>query len=372
MSPQRIPPRRRLRQGPGSRSRALRSLAQVGEAGLVRRLQSLLPRDPAWVLAGAGADDTAILDFGGDALWLFTCDVQGEDTHFRRDWIDAKTLGRRAAAVNLSDIASMGGAPRAALVSLLMPQKTPVRVFDDVMRGIAERMQEFGAVVVGGNMARSSRKIAVDVSLLGSARRDAVIRRSGARPGDRLIVTGWPGENAAGLALLLAGASRRGVLPRLFLDPEPRVLAGQFLAASGASAMIDVSDGLVTDLLHLCDASDVDVEIHAEKLPLSSRLMRAGKRLGVEPWNWVLQGGEAYELLATLPDARWKKQALRLRERLTVPLHDIGVVLPRGAGRWFVQAGRRSPLISQGFRHFSRETRRVRASGKGAPRDSFS
>jgi thiamine-monophosphate kinase len=305
------------------------------------------------VRAGAGLDDTAILDLGGADLWLFTCDVQCEDTHFRRPWIDAKTLGRRAAAVNLSDIAAMGGTPRAALVSLLLPPKVPVRYFDAVMQGIAERMQEFGAVVVGGNLAHSHDKIAVDVSLLGNVRRKRVVRRSGALPGDRLIVTGWPGENAAGLALLQAGASRRGALPKLFLDPEPRLQEGTLLAASGATAMIDVSDGLVTDLLHLCDASGVDVEIHLEKLPRSARLIRAARRLQVDPLTWVLQGGEAYELLCALPPSRWKKHASRLRQRLSVPLHEIGVVLPSGSGRWLVRDGERLPLVSRGFQHFS-------------------
>jgi thiamine-monophosphate kinase len=321
---------------------------------LIRRLQRLLPADPSWVRAGAGADDTAILDLGGEPLWLFTCDIQGEDTHFRRLWIDAKTLGRRAAAVNLSDIAAMGGTPKAALVSLLLPPEIGVKFYDDVMQGIAERMQEFGAVVVGGNLARSADKIAVDVSLLGSAPRKHVTRRRGARPGDRLFVTGWPGENAAGLALLGAGASRRGVLPRLFLDPEPRVLEGKLLAESGVTAMIDVSDGLVTDLLHLCDASSVDAEIHAEKLPVSNRLLNAARRLGQEPLQWILQGGEAYELLGAFPSRSWKKQASRLRARFPVPLHDIGVVLPAGAGRWLLRDGKRLPLESKGFQHFSR------------------
>jgi len=361
-SPSRSSPSRRP--GPRSQERAGPSLSQLGEGGLIERLRLLLPEDPAWVRAGAGADDTAILDLGGEHLWLLTCDIQVEETHFRRAWIDAKTLGRRAVAVNLSDIAAMGGTPRAALVSLLLPPKLPVAFFDALMQGMTERMQEFGAVVVGGNLARSPDKIAIDVSLLGSATRDRVVRRGGARPGDRLVVTGWPGENAAGLALLQSGASRRGVLPRLFLDPEPRVLEGKLLAASGATAMIDVSDGLVTDLLHLCDASGVDVEIQAENLPVSARLLRASRRLRVEPWRWILQGGEAYELLCTLPPRPWKKQAPRLRERLSVPLHEIGVVLPSGSGRWLVRQGKRLPLAAEGFQHFSSASPRKGVSRK--------
>ena len=315
---------------------------------MIARLGALLPAPPRWVKAGAGTDDTAIVDIGADALWLFTCDVQCEGTHFDRRWIDAFTLGRRAAAVNLSDIAAMGGAPRLALVSLLLPPRLPVRFFDDVMRGLAARFAAAGAVIVGGNLARSDR-IVIDVTLAGRARRDRVVRRRGARPGDLLLVSGSPGDSAAGLALLEAGVAR-GALTQRFLLPEPRLQTGRFLAAAGVTAMIDVSDGISTDVQHLCDASDVGVEIHWDKLPVSPRLVRAGLTLRHEPRDWVLHGGEAYELLGTIPPVRAK--ALRRGALPGFPVHVIGRILPRAAGRWLVHDGARRPLRPRSFAHF--------------------
>ncbi len=330
-------------------------LTHVGESGLIQRLTTLLPKAPANVLVGAGLDDTAVVDVGTSDLWLLTCDVQCEGTHFEREWIDAHTLGRRAAAVNLSDIAAMGGEPHFALVSLLLPPGLPVRFFDDVMRGLAARFHAARTVIVGGNIARARRDIAIDVCLVGRVARRQLVRRSGARPGDRILITGSPGDSAAGLALLRHDPERGGALRRRFLEPEPRLAAGRALALGGASAMIDVSDGLSTDLLRLCDASGVDVEIHADRLPISAALSRAATRLGEDPLRWVLHGGEAYELLCALPPARLAgARQRRLQARAGVPLHDIGCVLAPGAGRWLVHDGRRLPLEPESFEHFPR------------------
>ncbi|HZL83901.1 MAG TPA: thiamine-phosphate kinase [Candidatus Krumholzibacteria bacterium] len=330
-------------------------LTHVGESGLIQRLTALLPDAPANVLVGAGLDDTAVVDVGASDLWLLTCDVQCEGTHFERAWIDAYTLGRRAAAVNLSDIAAMGGEPRFALVSLLLPPRLPLRFYDEVMRGLAARFADARTVIVGGNIARSRRDIAIDVCLVGRVARRRLVRRRGARPGDRILITGSPGDSAAGLALLRRGATGGGALRRRFLEPEPRLAAGRAFAACGASAMIDVSDGLSTDLLHLCDASGVDVEIHTDRLPVSAALSRAAARLGENPLRWVLHGGEAYELLCALPPARLAgAHKRRLQTRAGVPLHDIGRVLRAGSGRWLVHGGQRLPLEAESFDHFPR------------------
>lgn len=348
----------RIRPGPHPQ----RLLTRIGESGLLQRLRALLPDPPRWVLAGAGADDAAIVDAGAGALWLFTCDVQYEGTHFDRRWIDAYTLGRRAAAVNLSDIAAMGGEPRLALVSLLLPPHLPVRFFDDLMRGLAARCRESGTTIVGGNLARAER-LAIDVTLAGRVRRHRVVRRRGARPGDLLVVTGAPGDSAAGLALLRRGAAPRAPLPRRFLDPEPRLRAGRFLADAGVTAMIDVSDGISTDVQHLCDASAVGVEIHWDKLPVTAQLARAGRQLRRDPRQWVLHGGEAYELLCTIAPARARKLLQHWAPRRSgVALHVIGRMLPPRSGRWLVRGGRRHPLRRQGFAHFAAPRHHRRAS----------
>jgi len=336
-----------------------RRLDDVGEWGLLARLPALLPREPRWVAVGRGRDDCAVLNLGGRERLLLTCDVQLEGRHFRRAWMPPRMLGRRAASVNLSDVAAMGGRPRAALVSLLLPADLDVRYFDAVMRGVGERLHTFGAAVVGGNLAQSARFIAVDVALLGTVAPDRFVQRAGARPGDRILVTGWPGESAAGLSLLRArsrGAATTSDARRLVrrhLDPTPRVHEGVALAAGGATAMVDASDGVAADLLHLCDASGVGAEVHVAQLPVSPALQRAARARGVPAWRWTLYGGEDYELVCTAPPARVAALQRAVLRAGGVSLQDIGAIVARKSNRTLVHAdGRRTELSPAGWQHF--------------------
>lgn len=342
-------------------------LESLGEWRLLARLPRLLPREPAWVAAGRGDDDAAALDLGASELVLVTCDVQLEGCHFRRDWITPRQIGRRAAAVNLSDIAAMGGSPRAAVASLLLPSSLPVAAFDAILRGLGERLAEHGAALVGGNLARSRRLVAVDVTLLGTVSPGALVRRSGARPGDRILVTGWPGESAAGRALLRRRSPATGALglPASHVrrlvdrhrDPTPRVREGRLLAAGGATAMIDVSDGLSADLAHLAVASRVGVEIDADRLPLSPALQRAAAALRIPAWRWALHGGEDYELVCTAPPGCVAALRDAVGAATGVPLTEIGVVLRASHGAWLQRGGRRVPLAPRGYDHFGKRRR---------------
>lgn len=340
-----------------------RRLEDVGEWGLLARLGALLPPEPRWVEVGRGRDDCAVLDLGGRERLLLTCDVQLEGRHFRRAWMPPRMLGRRAASVNLSDVAAMGGRPRAALVSLLLPADLDVGYFDAVMRGIGERLHAFGAAVVGGNLAQSARSIAVDVALLGTVAPHRFVQRAGARPGDRILVTGWPGESAAGMSLLRARGRTRTLstadarrLTRRHLDPTPRVHEGAALAAGGATAMVDVSDGLAADLLHLCDASGVGAEVHVARLPVSLALQRAAAARRVRAWRWTLFGGEDYELVCTAPAARVAALKRAVHRADGTLLHEIGVIVPRD--RVLVHPdGKRTALAPAGWQHFSNQAR---------------
>ncbi len=334
------------------RRRTRRSVAGAGERALIARLGVLLPKEPRWVAIGRGEDDCAALDLGGSDWTLVTCDAQVEGTHFERAWIDARTLGRRAAAVNLSDIAAMGGEPRAAVVSLLLRRALDTMWYEGIMRGLGEHFAEQGTALVGGNLARASRHIVVDVTLLGRVRPDRCVRRRGAQPGDRVLVTGHPGESAAGLARLRRGGTTRDRLRRRFLDPQPRVAAGQLLAAGGVTAMIDLSDGISRDVGHLCRASDVGVRIDVERLPVTPLLRRAAEALGKSAFDFVLHGGEDYELLCTAPPRRVPALQRRLRERARLPLTEIGEIRPASEGRSLHSGERRRPLEARGFEHF--------------------
>lgn len=329
-----------------------RKITELGEQALIQRLGALLPRQPRWVAVGRGDDDCAALALGGREWTLVTCDAQVEGTHFRREWIDPHTLGRRAATVNLSDIAAMGGEPRAAVVSMLLPRRLPLAYYDAVMRGLGARLAEFGAVLVGGNLARAQRHVTIDMTLLGRVRPERCIRRSGARPGDRVLVTGSPGESHAGWARLRQGSRRRDRFVRRFLDPQPRLQAGRILAAGGVTAMIDVSDGLAADLANLCRASNVGARLDRAQLPVSAALRRAAQQLGRPVWDLVVEGGEDYELLCTAPAGRVAGLQRRLRQRAKLALTDIGEIRAASDGLQLASGERSWPLESRGFAHF--------------------
>jgi len=357
------------------KTRHTRTIAHTNEFDLIAALQGVLPVEPDWVKVGRGQDDAAVLDLGDSSRLVWTCDAQVEGVHFRRAWLTARELGRRAASINLSDIAAMGAQPLAALVSLQLPRTLPERDYKNLMRGVGEQLAKHGASVVGGNLTRGPR-LTVELSLLGravgktatrtrrrnaatpatSASGDGIARRNGARPGDRILVTGAPGEAAAGLDWLRTG-SRRDLqqptkLRRRWIAPTPRVAAGQMLLHGGVSSMIDISDGLAADLGHLCDASQVDVEIQENNLPISAALQRYATTRNKPAWHWVLHGGEDYELLCTAPERRARQLQTRLRDELDTTLTDIGQILPPGQGRWLQDGKRRQGLSPRGHRHF--------------------
>jgi thiamine-monophosphate kinase len=279
------------------------TVATIGELALIERLRRQFGEGGPGVSRGIG-DDTAVLQPTPGRVLLATTDALVEGVHFVLDKTSPRELGRRTIAVNLSDIASMGGVPRWCLVSLSLPPETPVGVVEEIAAGMREETARYAASIVGGNLARSPERLIIDVTLLGEAEPHRVVYRHGARPGDRILVTGTLGDSAAGLAILLgqAPADLPGVpfLVGRHRQPTPRVEVGQAIAkVGGASAMIDLSDGLATDLGHLCDESAVGATIVAEQIPLSGALRAEAIAAGVDPLEWALRGGEDYELLLT-------------------------------------------------------------------------
>lgn len=329
----------------------------LGEFALINRLAALTGADGG-VVVGIG-DDAAVLDTGGPRLLLATIDIQVEGRHFRRDRIAAERLGRRTAAVNLSDIGAMGGAPRWALASLVLPPDLDVAWVEDLYRGLAVELGRFGAVMVGGNLS-GGEQIVIDLALLGEVERGRVLRRDGARPGDVVLVTGTLGASAAGRYALDAGLDPAdppvAPLVEAHLTPTPRVREGQALAATGlVTAAIDLSDGLSSDLGHLCDASGVGAEVNAARLPLSAETRTLAARLGLDPVGLALVGGEDYELLLTAPPPAVPELVAAVRVATGVPLTAIGAITPAAAGRWLLHDGRRLPLAASGWDHFRRE-----------------
>lgn len=331
------------------------TLADLGERGLIARLRRRLPPPGPEVLVGIG-DDAAAVTWAADTL-LLTTDSLLEDVHFRRSTATLRDIGAKAIAVNVSDIAAMGGEPRYALLALGLPPALGVAEVDELYAGIADMAGRHGVTVVGGDTCAAPGGVVLSVTLVGRVQ-GAPLRRSGARPGDAILVTGTLGASAAGLAVLeqrpggLAPAVVEAVV-RPHRLPTPRVAEARVIHASGwATAMIDLSDGLATDLGHIAAESLVGARIDTEALPLGNATREVARAVGADPLRWALSGGEDYELLFTAAADRAGELARRVTGQTGTPVHRIGEVRPAGEGVRFLD-GRGCPYaVEPGFDHF--------------------
>ncbi|MGN6331084.1 MAG: thiamine-phosphate kinase [Motilibacteraceae bacterium] len=284
-------------QQPPSSTPAPGSVAALGEFGLIAQVVARLPQGPA-VLLGPG-DDAAVVA-APDGRVVVTTDVLVEGVHFRRDWSSAHDVGRKAAAQNLADVAAMGAVGSALVVGLAAPADLPADWALGLADGLREEAELVGASVAGGDVV-SGPCVVVSVTALGALEGRAPVTRAGAHPGDLVAVAGRLGWSAAGLAVLRRGFRSPRVLVEAHRRPEPPYAAGPEAARLGASAMCDISDGLLADLGHIADASGVAVDVHPDAFELPQPFQDAGAALGVDPLTWVLTGGEDHALAATFP-----------------------------------------------------------------------
>ncbi|HEY8452030.1 MAG: thiamine-phosphate kinase [Micromonosporaceae bacterium] len=284
------------------------SITRIGEFGLISRITARLareaggtpvtPRGEPRVVLGPG-DDAAVLA-APDGRAVVTTDVLVDGRHFRRDWASATEIGRRAAAANLADVAAMGARPTALVVALCVPTDTELAWVEDLAGGMAAEAATVGAGVVGGDISVSP-TLTIAVTALGDLEGRAPVTRAGARAGDVVAVAGRLGYAAAGLTILTRGFRS----PRLLVDAyrRPRVpyAAGPAAADLGATAMIDVSDGLLADVGHVAAASGVAIDLRRDALTVPDQMRDAAEALGVDPYEWVLTGGDDHALVATFP-----------------------------------------------------------------------
>jgi thiamine-monophosphate kinase len=267
----------------------------LNEFEAIRRISGRLPDPPPEVIVPIG-DDCAVLRFG-DALWVVAADMLIEERHFRGSWATPEDVGYKAVAVNVSDVAAMGAVPRFVLASGGAPEaETTLRC----MEGVLEACEEFGAYPLGGDTTGAA-ALTVDVAILGQLAHAPVLR-SGADPGDLLAVTGELGASAAGLLALENGETAPERLIKKHLRPEPRVTLGRAAARLGASAMIDLSDGLASDVRHVCEMSDVGCCIDLGLLPVAGDTREYALSAGRDPEILAATGGEDYELLVAAPE----------------------------------------------------------------------
>jgi len=284
-----------------------RTLTEIGEFGLIDQIQKII-RDEGVELPkntlGIGDDCAAFQPRPGYDL-LVTCDCMVENRHYLPQFISPHDMGRRAMVLNISDVGAMGGSPRYALISLGLRSNTLLKDVIAIYRGFLAELNPFQAFVIGGNVTKSADANFIDITLIGEVETGKMVRRSTAKPGDVILVTGHPGQSAAGLAILLqaeAGKTWDGNNPLVtaYQCPVHRTLEGHAIAKTGlANAMIDTSDGLLGDLGHICDESDVGAVLYEKNLPVSQALREFSESSGRGTLDYVLKESDDYELIIT-------------------------------------------------------------------------
>jgi thiamine-monophosphate kinase len=318
------------------------------EKALIARIRREAERSGATLDGGIGiGDDCAVLRIPRGHEALVTTDFSLENVHFRRAWHPPESVGHRCLARGLSDIAAMGGEPLAAFLSLAVPKSLPQPWVDRFFRGLLKLAAKFKVGLAGGDTAQSPGGILADIMVLGSVPKGEAVLRSGARPGEGIYVTGELGAAAAVLDLLYR---RKKLRPedypdQFYLYPAPRVVMGRFLRRNGlASAMIDISDGLSTDLGHVCEESGVGAEIEAAAIPVAA-IGGPARRVDL---GFALHGGEDYELLFTAPGGR------RVPSRIAgVAVRRIGQITRR-RGIFLKADGVKRELPARGWEHFKK------------------
>ena len=273
------------------------TVGELGEFPLIEAITARLAQGAA-VLIGPG-DDAAVVT-AADGRVVATADVLVEGRHFRRDWSPAHDIGARAAAASLADVAAMGAVPTALLVGLALPPDREVEWVLSLADGLSEEAATAGAAVAGGDVVRSE-TVVVSVTALGTLEGRDPVTRGGARPGDLVAVAGRLGWAAAGLAILSRGFRSPRTLVEAQRRPAPPYAEGPRAAALGASAMVDVSDGLVADLTHVARASGVAVSLSSEAFHVPQEFQDTARALSADPLHWLLGGGEDHALAACFP-----------------------------------------------------------------------
>jgi thiamine-monophosphate kinase len=273
------------------------TLATTGEFGLIQRVTARLATAPTTLL---GPGDDAAIVAASDRRVVASTDVLVEGRHFRADWCSATDIGHRAAAANLADIAAMGAVPTALLVALCVPTDLDPRWVEQLADGLSAEAESVGAAVVGGDMSASP-VITIAVTALGDLGGRPPVLRSGARPGHVVAMAGRIGHAAAGYTVLARGFRSPRALVEAYRRPAVPYWAGPAAANLGASAMIDVSDGLLSDVTHIAEASRVGIDIRRDAFEVTQPMGDAGAALGVDPYTWILAGGDDHPMLATFP-----------------------------------------------------------------------
>ena len=331
-------------------------VSQLGEFGLIELLTRIVNKSSERKARGGdlllGIGDDASAWRCKEAIQVATVDALVQDVHFTLETVTWEELGWKALAVNLSDIAAMGGTPRYALVSLNVPGETETENVARLYEGMEELAREFAVEIVGGNVTDAP-LLVVTVTVLGEVEGDGLLTRSSAKPGDLIAVTGYLGSSVAGLRMLREGlkydAETASFLREAHLRPRPKVREGQILRRQGIKTAIDLSDGLASDLLRICEASRVGARVRVDKVPVHPLMKAAFKESFTE---LALSGGEDYELLFTASGGAIEE----VRALMAGPITVIGEIVDGKPGQvtFLDEKGRVVELGRGGWDHFRR------------------
>lgn len=318
-------------------------MKKQGEFGFIDFIREHFP-DPENT-TGIG-DDCAVMPTGNGEL-LFSTDLLMEGVHFLRNESSPEDVGWKAAAVNLSDIAAMGGTPVATFLSIALPKDAQGEWAERFIEGYSQISRLYDVPLLGGDTTSSLRDIAVNVGILGRCPSGKGLMRDGAKPGETIYVTGPLGDSAGGLQAILKGIDRNDTVQALIdrhKRPVPRVKEGKSLMLSGkVGAMMDISDGIASDLRHIMTASGVGVVIALDRLPLSPQLLEVCSRQGWNPHELAVSGGEDFELLLTGSDG--------LENDVDIPLYPIGKIISGNDLTWTID-DKQVDMDFTGYRHF--------------------
>lgn len=338
---------------------SLMQVADVGEFALIARLHARL-RTPQnnHIIRGIG-DDCAVLRPSAGMDLLLTTDTQEEGVHFQRHWSSPQDIGWRCLAVNVSDIAAMGGQPLGAIVALSLPPTLEVAFVEALYDGMQAMATASGCPLIGGNISQRTDSLSITITVLGETSRDRSVYRSGARVGDEIWVTGDLGGARAGLAVLLDPASlvslsSDDVLAR-YRRPQPRIHEAQYLRQHAVlHSLVDLSDGLSSDLNHICAASRVGARLQAATIPIAPQTQQIALARGAEPLDYALHGGEDFELCMTAPAGQIEALQDAFQQQFGYPLTRVGCI-QSGAGITLVRPdGTQQSLPARGYDHFRR------------------
>ena len=335
------------------------TLKDIGEFGFIKKISQGCLIRPDGIIKAIG-DDAAAFSTDPELISLITTDLLVERVHFLRNSITGFDLGYKSLAVNLSDIAAMGGEAREAFVSIAIPEDCPLEYLEAVYGGMKDLAAEFKVNILGGDTTGSKTDLIINVVVQGLVAREEMLCRDAARPGEIIFSTGYLGDSRAGLHLILhdipADSAELQNLLRAHLRPEPQLREGRFLAQRPAvRAAIDTSDGLSSDLGHIAEESSVGAVIYAEHIPVSRDLNIFCERFNFDPVEYALAGGEDYTLLCTASPEAADTIADDFQKAFKRPLFRIGEITAEKKMEIIFPDGSSKPIARTGWNHFKAE-----------------